>query len=163
MIHKWTRQRMKYTPNTPTEEPGRATAASAEPAFTLIELLVVIAIIAILAALLLPALAKAKSKAQGISCLNNTKQLMLADHMYLNDNQDTFPYAFHGGYNPATDAYKYQPWVTGWLDWTLSPDNTNTIYLLDPKYAILANYFANAKNRSEERRVGKECRSRWSP
>ena len=114
--------------------------------FTLIELLVVIAIIAILAALLLPALAKAKSKAQGISCMNNTKQLALADHMYLNDNQDTFPYAFHGGYNPQSDNYKYQPWVTGWLDWSLSTDNTNTIFLLDPKYAILASYFAQAKN-----------------
>jgi prepilin-type N-terminal cleavage/methylation domain-containing protein/prepilin-type processing-associated H-X9-DG protein len=62
-----------------------------EGGFTLLELLVVIAIIAILAALLLPVLVKGKQKAQGISCLNNGKQLMLALTMYASDFKDFFP------------------------------------------------------------------------
>src|SRR3954454_18021967 len=78
--------------------------------FTLIELLVVIAIIAILAAMLLPSLSRAKSKAQGIYCLNNHRQLCLAWKMYLDDNRGTLPFASDIPSDPSTKA---AAWVTG--------------------------------------------------
>jgi len=84
--------------------------------FTLIELLVVIAIIAILAGLLLPALTLAKIKAQGIMCMNNTRHLMTAWRMYVEDNKDTLPFAYVDE-NPANRNYPYA-WTHGILDYS---------------------------------------------
>ena len=121
---------------------GGSSAASTSQAlrrgFTLIELLVVIAIIAILAGMLLPALAKAKSKTKGISCMNNTRQMMLGWRLYSEDFNDLLLASLALNPNP----YNRVLWVTGTLDFGSARSNWDP--LQDVAKSPLMPYIGNS-------------------
>ncbi|HEV2208232.1 MAG TPA: prepilin-type N-terminal cleavage/methylation domain-containing protein [Verrucomicrobiae bacterium] len=124
----------KNTPSTTSKTLGRRAARSG---FTLIELLVVIAIIAILAAMLLPALARARQKAQGIKCMNNSKQLAISFHMYTLDNTDFYP--------PNPDDGNTVPghnWVAGNVSLPGGSAAFNPDILMNPQLCLIASYIS---------------------
>jgi prepilin-type N-terminal cleavage/methylation domain-containing protein len=89
------------------DRPERFSRRNRQFGFTLIELLVVIAIIAILAALLLPALSRAKDRSQMTVDLNNVRQILLASHLYANDNSDRLAHPTWGGDLTGPDGWVY--------------------------------------------------------
>lgn len=102
-------------------------------AFTLLELLVVVAIIAVLAALLLPALARAKSAARTTHCRNNHRQLVLAWLQYITEHDDELPWTVDDG-----DNLPFTNWVAGHLRNPL--EATNAALLVDPHRSLLGPY-----------------------
>jgi prepilin-type N-terminal cleavage/methylation domain-containing protein/prepilin-type processing-associated H-X9-DG protein len=123
--------------NRRTPSPLRGRQRASPPAgFTLVELLVVIAVVGIVSALLLPAVARSKNRAQAFYCLNNLRQLQTAWQFYTDDHQGWLPGVIGGSY-PGGGR-----WVSGWMDFSNNPDNTNVLHLIHPDYSQLAPYLS---------------------
>jgi prepilin-type N-terminal cleavage/methylation domain-containing protein/prepilin-type processing-associated H-X9-DG protein len=126
----------------PMKEPSRSSTRTA--GFTVIELLVVVAVIGILASILLPTLMRSKERAQGIICMNNTKQLTCAWFMYADEHSQSLAYNYgavgSSANRNATAAISgtngpvmTRNWADGIMDWNVTPnsDNTNTAILME--------------------------------
>jgi len=121
--------------------------------FTLLELLTVMAIIAVLAGILLPALSQARERARAISCLNNTRQLLVEWQLYAGDNTDRLPY--NVGMNGSSFRTDLN-WVNDVMTWDLSPDNTNLATITQASLGPLV-------GGNTARRIRRSVPFRWRP
>ncbi len=129
-------------------ESGRRDGRQVRGAFTLLELGVVLATVAVLLTVLAPALARMKPNGYTVQCLNNMRQLARAWQVYADDNVGRIVINLHGGATAGGvgDPVYGKSWVSGWLDWATRSDNTNTVFLADPRYARLASYLNRTTN-----------------
>lgn len=111
--------------------------------FTVLELMIVVAIIAIVSALLVPALSRAREQALGYQCLGNTRQLILAWHLYSDDHNGRLVYNLGGDITrkPIVNTTNLN-WVNNFLTWELDSDNTNTATLTEAGLGPYANSVA---------------------
>ena len=103
--------------------------------FTRFELVVVLATLASLAAVTRPIWGNG-APPRSLVCMDNLRRLTAAWSLYAEDSAGKFPGNYHGGFVPGATANQ-RPWATGWLDWSSSPDNTNTLYLTEGRYAAI--------------------------
>ena len=141
--HGWSKQQpydilniMSLIAETKRGDRLRSLCPSKTIGFTLIELLVVIAIIAILAAMLLPALAKSKGRAQGAYCLSNGKQMMVAMSLYTSDNHEFYPPNPDDG--NAIPGYNWCPGNSG----IGQSEEFNPDVIQDPTLSLLITYLS---------------------
>ncbi|HOC00586.1 MAG TPA: prepilin-type cleavage/methylation domain-containing protein [Verrucomicrobiota bacterium] len=115
-------------------DPDRA----APGGFTRLELLVVLLMLALLTLVARPVRGAGGSVKTAV-CMENLRRLTAAWLLYAQDNNGRMAGNYSGMFVPAPGAAE-RPWATGWLDWTSASDNTNTVYLTDPRYAVLTTY-----------------------
>jgi prepilin-type processing-associated H-X9-DG protein len=106
------------------------------------ELLLVAALVVLLSQVLLSAFTRVRNGNQTTVCRNNSRLLITAWQMYQNDNNHFLVEGYHGGESFPVDIKK-STWARGWLDWTTSPDNTNTLFLADARFSRVAPYLGN--------------------
>jgi prepilin-type processing-associated H-X9-DG protein len=133
--------------------PSMTSRTEATAGFTRSDLLAVIAGTCVLAALALPAIGSTRSRSNQEVCSDNLRTLMRATQLYADDHRDEFPMVINGGAAQTAQVIdyssrslnSYRPWATGALTFDTSTPNTNTAFLVDRRYAVLANYTRDAK------------------